>query len=181
MNTNLPSNSFFFNRKLINIVSFAIPIAVALLIGIRTKIDLGIWTKILPHCIAIINSATALALLVGLYFIKNHQINRHRLAMSTAFALGAVFLIAYISYHISNQSTPFGGEGFVKYVYYFFLISHIGSSIVVVRFVLLAMHFALTNQIEAHKKIVKIAYPIWLYVSVTGVVVYFMISPYYKF
>ncbi|MFN0048343.1 MAG: DUF420 domain-containing protein [Cytophagales bacterium] len=181
MSTNLPSNSFFFNRKIINVASFAIPIAVALLIGIRTKIDLGSWTKILPHCIAIINSATALALLVGLYFIKNHQIKRHRLAMSTAFGLGAVFLIAYITYHISNQSTPYGGEGFAQYLYYFFLISHIASSIIVVRYVLLAMHFAITNEILAHKNIVKIAYPVWLYVSVTGVVVYFMISPYYKF
>lgn len=101
--------------------------------------------------------------------------------MSTAFGLGAVFLIAYITYHISNQSTPYGGEGFAQYLYYFFLISHIASSIIVVRYVLLAMHFAITNEILAHKNIVKIAYPVWLYVSVTGVVVYFMISPYYKF
>jgi putative membrane protein len=83
-------------------------------------------------------------------------------------------------YHLSNESTPFGGVGVVRPIYYFLLISHITLSIGVVWFVLRALYFALSGQIEAHKKVVKWAYPIWLYVSVTGVVVYAMISPYYS-
>ncbi len=179
MDTSFPSKSIFLHRKAINILSIAIPLAVALLIGIRTKVDLGSWTKLLPHVIGIVNSLTAIALIFGLYFIKNHQIAAHRKAMYIAFGLGTIFLITYILYHVSNPSTSFGGSGFVKYIYYFLLISHIGLSILVVRYVLLALHFALANQINEHKKIVKIAYPVWLYVSVTGVVVYLMISPYY--
>ncbi len=99
--------------------------------------------------------------------------------MLAAFTLGALFLVCYILYHISNASTPFGGEGFIRPVYYFLLITHIGLSIVVVRFVLQAVYYALTNQLARHRKVVKYAFPIWLYVSVTGVIVYLMISPYY--
>lgn len=172
-------NISFLNKKILNIISIAIPVAVALLIGIRTKIDLGLWTKSLPFVIGLINTATSIALLLGLLFIKNKNINGHRLSMFTAFILGALFLITYILYHISNPSTPYGGTGAIKYLYYFLLISHIGSSVLVVRFVLFAMFYALTNQIAEHKKIVTIAYPLWLYVSVTGVIVYIMISPYY--
>jgi len=180
MNTSLPNNSLLLNKKTINFLSIAIPVAVALLIGIRTKFDLGSWTKILPHVIGFINSLTAMALLLGLYFIKKKDINAHRKTMYVAFTLGSVFLVTYILYHISNPSTSYGGVGFVKYIYYSLLISHIGLSILVVRYVLLALYFALSNQIIEHKKIVKIAYPVWLYVSVTGVVVYLMIRPYYS-
>ena len=101
--------------------------------------------------------------------------------MTSAFILGAVFLVTYILYHISNPSTPYGGEGIIRYIYYFFLITHIGLSIGVVRFVLLAMHHASNKEFNAHKKVVKIAFPVWLYVSITGVIVYLMISPYYNY
>lgn len=166
--------------KFINILSIAIPLAVAILIGIRTKIDLGTWTKILPHVIAALNASTSLLLIISLISIKNKNINIHRAANLGAFGLGAVFLVTYILYHISNPSTSYGGEGILKSIYYFFLLSHIILSIAVVRLVLLSMHYAINNQIAEHKKIVKWAYPIWLYVSVSGVVVYLMISPYYK-
>lgn len=172
----IPQNN---NDKLVNILSIAIPLAVAILIGIRTKIDLGSWTKILPDVIAALNGSTALLLISGLYFIKKKQVNAHRMTMLAAFSLGAVFLITYILYHVSNQSTPYGGEGFIRIVYYFFLISHIVLSIGVVRLVLLALNHAISNRIAEHKKIVKWAYPIWLYVSISGVVVYAMIKPYY--
>jgi putative membrane protein len=168
------------NQQIINILSLAIPIAVAVLLGIRTKVDLGSWTKVLPHVIGVINTATSVLLILGLYFIRRKQLNAHKKAMLGAFGLGAIFLVCYILYHVSNPSTPYGGEGWIRPVYYFFLISHIVLSIAVVRFVLLAVYYALTNQVIKHKKIVKFAFPVWLYVSVTGVIVYLMISPYYS-
>jgi putative membrane protein len=100
--------------------------------------------------------------------------------MKIAFGLGATFLLTYVLYHLSNDSTPFGGIGGIRYVYFFVLISHIILSIVVVPFVLLAMYFALTKQFSRHVRIVRWTFPIWLYVSVTGVIAYLMISPYYQ-
>ena len=166
-------------ERIINILALAIPVAVAALLGIRQKIDLGTWTKVLPHVIGVINTLTALVLITGFYFIKQKNVAAHRRSMTGAFLLGVVFLVCYILYHISNESTPFGGEGVVRPIYYFLLISHITLSIVVVWFVLRAVYFGYTNQIIAHKKAVKWALPIWLYVSISGVVVYLMISPYY--
>ena len=166
-------------ERIINILAIAIPVAVAALLGIRQKIDLGTWTKVLPHVIGVINTLTALFLITGFYFIKQKNVAAHRRSMTGAFLLGAVFLVCYILYHISNESTPFGGEGVVRPIYYFLLISHITLSIVVVWFVLRAVYFGYTNQIVAHRKAVKWALPIWLYVSISGVVVYLMISPYY--
>jgi putative membrane protein len=166
-------------ERIINVLAIVIPVAVALMLGIRQKIDLGAWTKVLPHVIGVINSATALLLLLGFYFIKQRNIAAHRQVMTGAFVLGAVFLVCYILYHISNESTPYGGQGMVRPVYYFLLISHILLSIVVVWFVLRAVYFGYTNQIDEHRKAVKWALPIWLYVSISGVIVYLMISPYY--
>ena len=167
------------NRRAINILSIAIPVAVALLIGIRQKIPLGEWTAALPDVIGGLNAATSLLLIAALIAIKQRKVALHRKLMTTAFVLGAIFLVTYILYHVSNPSTAYGGEGAIRYLYYFLLISHILLSIIVVRYVLLAMYYALTRQFNDHKRIVKIAFPIWLYVSVTGVVVYLMISPYY--
>ena len=167
------------DQRIINVVSFAIPAAVAVLLGIRTKVDLGAWTKVLPHVIGALNTATSLLLLLGLYFIKRKNVSAHRTTMLGAFGLGALFLVCYILYHVSNPSTPFGGQGPIRQVYYFLLVSHILLSIVVVRFVLLAVYYALTDQIARHRKVVKYAYPTWLYVSVTGVLVYLLIRPYY--
>ena len=174
-----PASNPLTNRKVINVLSIAIPVAVAILIGIRQKLPLGEWTEALPLTIGILNATTSLLLIAALVAIRQKKVNLHRMLMTMAFVLGAVFLVTYILYHISNPSTPYGGEGAVRYLYYFFLISHILLSIVVVRFVLLAMYYALNRQFADHKRIVKFAYPIWLYVSVTGVIVYFMISPYY--
>lgn len=167
------------NDKLINVLSIVIPIAVAVLIGIQTRIPLGNWTKVLPHIIGLLNSTTAISLIIGFIAIKNKNIETHRKAMGAAFAQGGVFLVLYILYHISNPSTPFGGEGLIRPIYYFLLISHIVLSIGVVRLVLLAIYHALTGEIDRHKKIVKWAFPIWLYVSISGVLVYLLISPYY--
>jgi putative membrane protein len=167
------------NEKVLNILSIAIPVAVALLIGIRTKIDLGAWTKVLPHVIGLLNTTTSLTLIAGFIFIKNRNIKGHRQMMGLSFLQGSLFLVLYILYHVSNPSTPYGGEGIMRPIYYFLLVSHIVLSIGVVWFVLRAVYFALSGQFEAHKRIVKWTFPLWLYVSVTGVIVYLMISPYY--
>ncbi|MEM6297565.1 MAG: DUF420 domain-containing protein, partial [Bacteroidota bacterium] len=136
------------SKRNVNILSIVIPIAVALLIGIRQKFDLGSWTKDLPHFIGLLNATTSVVLVAAVVAIKRKNIALHRSLMLVAFTLGAIFLVAYIGYHISNPNTPYGGEGAIRYVYYFFLISHIVLSIGVVYFVLMAMHYSLTQQFD---------------------------------
>jgi putative membrane protein len=163
-----------------NILSVAIPLIVAILLGIRTKLELGAWTRFLPHAIGAINTLTSLLLVFGLVAQKSGKIRWHRIAMTSAFALGAAFLICYVTYHLSNPSTRYEGSGAMRVVYYAILISHIGFSLIVLPLVLRAFLFAITNQFDRHRRIARYAYPIWLYVSTTGVLVYLMISPYYR-
>ncbi len=165
---------------LIKILAILVPLLVAVLFGIPTKLNLGSWTKTLPHINAVLNSLTALLLVIGYLFIKSKNISLHRLSMLGAFSMGSIFLVFYVLYHISNKPTSFEEIGTVKIVYYVLLISHVVLAAVVVPFVLYAVYFGITGQIEKHKKVVKWTLPIWLYVSVTGVIVYFMISPYYS-
>jgi len=173
-------NNKFVSLNLVKIVSIAIPVVVALLLGIRVKFDLGEWTKALPDVNAVINSLTAILLALGLMAIKKQNRNLHRICMTAAFGLGAIFLITYVLYHFSNESTHFGGEGGIKIFYYVLLVTHIVCAGIVVYFVLMAMYYALNEAFDEHKRIVKWAYPLWMYVSVTGVIVYLMISPYYQ-
>ena len=166
----------------IRVLSVAIPLAVAVLLGLPQKLDLGDWVYNLPHIIGLINTLTSLCLIFALIAIKvKKNVDWHRKFNTAALVLGVLFLLCYVTFHASAPSTPFGGEGTVKSVYYFFLISHIVLSIGVVPLVLLAFFYAWSGMIDKHKKIVKFTYPIWLYVSVTGVIVYLMISPYYQF
>ena len=151
------------------------------MLGIRTKFDLGDWTHNLPKLNAIINSLTAILLIAGLVLIKQRKISLHKNMMTSAFSLGGLFLVFYVIYHISNPSTSFGGEGIIRYFYYFILITHISASLVVLPFVLRAFYFGWKRMDAEHMKVVKIAFPIWLYVSITGVIAYLMISPYYIF
>ncbi len=164
----------------INLLSIGIPLVVAILLGIRTKVDLGSWTSVLPHAIGAINTLTSILLIVGMIFLKAGKIQWHRYAMTSAFILGGFFLVCYVTYHLSNPSTTYGGTGFYRSLYYFILISHIALSMVVLPLVLRAFYFAITDQFARHMRVAKFAFPIWLYVSVTGVLVYLMISPYYQ-
>jgi putative membrane protein len=159
---------------LINVLSIAVPLVVAVLLGLPAKLDLGAWTKNLAHVIGSINTLTTFVLMIGLVFIKQNKVNLHRVMMTTAFVLGALFLVCYVFYHLTTPPTRYNGTGFLRLVYFFFLISHIGLSLVVLPLVLRAMFFAVTNQFTRHKRIVRFAYPIWLYVSMTGVTVYLM-------
>jgi putative membrane protein len=165
----------------IDIVSIVILLVVIAMFGIRQKFSLGAWSDKLPFYNAIINSATAVLLLLGLYFIKSGNIAVHKRVMSLAFAFGGLFLVSYVLYHISHVSTPFGGTGFVRNIYYFNLITHILASFAVLPFVLRAYYFGLNRMDVEHRKVTRIAFPIWLYVSISGVIAYLMISPYYTF
>ncbi|MDQ3289723.1 MAG: DUF420 domain-containing protein, partial [Bacteroidota bacterium] len=116
----------------------------------------------------------------GYYSVRNKNIKWHRYSMVTAFTLSAFFLISYVTYHYQAAPTRYGGEGTLKMVYYVILITHIVLAAVIVPLVLLSVYFAVSDQIKRHRKIARWTFPIWLYVAVTGVVVYFMIAPYYS-
>jgi putative membrane protein len=168
-------------NKWIIALSVIIPVAVAVLFKIKLK-DLGFNVSplpILPPIYATINGITAVLLITAVIAIKNGNRKRHELLMKTAIACSLVFLVLYIAYHMTTDSTPYGGAGFDKFVYFFILISHIILSIATIPLVLITYVRALAEKFDNHKKIAKITFPIWLYVAVTGVIVYVMISPYY--
>jgi putative membrane protein len=133
----------------------------------------------LPPIYATINGITAVLLVTAVMAIKNGNRKLHELLMKIAIGCSLVFLVLYIVYHMTTDSTPFGGTGALKYVYFFILISHITLSIATIPLVLITYVRALAEKFDKHKKIAKITFPIWLYVAVTGVLVYLMISPYY--
>lgn len=174
------NNNFYL--RIITIISVLIPIVVTVLFfGLSksfTKIN-GLDVTLLPHINAILNASTFACLVLGGVAIKQKNIKIHRIFMMTAFVLSSIFLVSYVIYHNNAESTKFGGEGIIKIIYLFILITHIILATLVVPFVLTAIYFAWTNQIQRHKKIVKWTYPIWTYVAASGVVVYLMISPYY--
>lgn len=163
------------SKSIINAISIVVPLVVAGLLALPNKLDLGAWTKNLAHVIGFINTLTTFALILGLIFIKSGKVGAHRLMMSISFALGGLFLVCYVIYHLTNPANRFSGEGFVRYVYLLLLASHILLSLVVLPLVLRAMFYAVTGQFASHKRIVRFAYPIWLYVSATGVAVYLML------
>ncbi|TDD96524.1 DUF420 domain-containing protein [Flavobacterium cellulosilyticum] len=167
--------------KLIIIVSTLIPVVVALLFSVKLK-DFGFNVEplsFLPPIYAGINGITAIVLVAGVIAIKNGNKALHQRLMTSAIALSVAFLVMYVAYHMTSDSTKFGGEGVVKFVYFIILISHILLSIAVIPLVLITYVRALSEKFDQHKKIARITFPIWLYVAVTGVVVYLMISPYY--
>ncbi|WP_296382932.1 DUF420 domain-containing protein [Winogradskyella sp.] len=168
-------------NKWIVALSIIIPVAVAVLFGVNLR-SLGFNIEpltFLPPIYASVNGLTALVLIFAVVAIKKKNRKLHERLMKFAIGLSVAFLLMYIAYHMTSDSTKFGGEGFVKYIYYFILLTHILLSIVIIPFVLITYVRAITNNIERHKKIAKITFPLWLYIAVTGVVVYIMISPYY--
>lgn len=178
-NTNLQTEKKY-NRWIVAL-SITIPIAVAALFGINLR-DLGFDVQplsFLPPIYATINGLTAIVLLIAFWAIKNKKIVLHESLMQTAIGCSVVFLVMYVAYHMTSDSTKFGGEGLIMYVYYFILITHILLSIVIIPFVLITYVRAITKDFERHKKIARVTFPLWFYVAVTGVIVFLMISPYY--
>lgn len=168
-------------NKWIVTVSIVIPLAVALLFGVNLR-KLGYDVEplsFLPPIYATTNGVTAVILIIAVWAVKNKKIRLHENLMKTAIALSLAFLVMYVAYHMTSDSTKFGGEGIIRYTYYFILITHIILSVIIIPFVLITYVRALAGDFEKHRKIAKITFPLWLYVAVTGVVVYLMISPYY--
>jgi putative membrane protein len=159
------------------ILSIVIPVAVAVLFTIRIPgVDrLGF----LPPIYASINGVTALLLVMAVYQIRKGNRKMHERIMKACIVLSAIFLFMYVAYHMTSDSTSYGGEGVFRYIYFFVLITHILLSIVVIPFVLITYVRALSGNFPMHKKIARFTFPLWLYVAVTGVIVYLMISPYY--
>ena len=164
-------------KKLITIVSIAVPVVVAILFGVRLPNVKPL--SFLPPIYASINGLTALLLLVALWSIKAKKITLHQNIMKTCIALSLSFLLMYVAYHMTSDSTPFGGEGIVRTLYFILLVSHILLSIIIIPLVLHTYLRAYLKDFQGHKKLARITFPIWFYVAVTGVVVYLMISPYY--
>ncbi len=164
-------------KRFITIVSIVVPIAVAALFGI--KIPNVEPLSFLPPIYASINGFTAVLLVASVVAIKNGKRKLHEQLNTTAIICSALFLVMYVAYHMTSNSTPFGGEGIIRYVYFFILITHILLSIIIIPLVLITFMRARLGNFPQHKKIAKITFPLWLYVAVTGVVVYLMISPYY--
>ena len=133
----------------------------------------------LPPIYATINGVTALLLITAVLAIKKGNRKVHERFMKLAILCSVLFLVMYVAYHMTSDSTPFGGEGAIRYVYFFILITHIVLSIAIIPLVLITYVKALAQRFDKHKKIAKITFPIWLYVAITGVIVYLMISPYY--
>lgn len=167
-----------FNRY-ITIISIAIPAVVVALFGIRIPDvePLGF----LPPIYASINGLTAILLIAAVIAIKNGKQKLHQNLMSSCIVLSLLFLVMYVAYHMTSDSTPYGGEGLLRYVYFFILMTHILLSIVIIPLVLKTYARAYLKKFEAHRKIARITFPIWLYVAITGVIVYLMISPYYNY
>lgn len=177
---------------LITVVSLVVPCLVAFLFLMPGKLELGNFVYKLPHLNAVINSLTSLLLILALVSIKIGMVNWHKVLMTSAVVMGALFLLSYVLYHSSVESVVFGdidrnGEldayedklADTRGTYLIVLLSHILLSLVALPLVLLSFYHALKSNIEKHKRLVKFAYPIWLYVSISGVLVYWMMRPYY--
>ncbi|KIQ19127.1 hypothetical protein RT99_15400 [Flavobacterium sp. MEB061] len=167
--------------KFIVAVSIIIPVVVAILFGVKLK-DFGYNIEplsFLPPIYATTNGITAIVLVWAVIAIKNGKRKLHERLMTIAISLSVAFLVMYVAYHMTSDSTKFGGEGVIRYVYFFILVTHILLSIAIIPLVLITYVRALAENFDRHRKIAKITFPLWLYVAVTGVVVYLMISPYY--
>lgn len=164
-------------KILIWILSIVLPLVIAGLFSVRIPNvpRLGF----LPPIYATINGFTAVFLVLAVRAAKQKKLTLHKRLIQTCISFSVAFLVLYIAYHITSDSTPYGGEGIVRNIYYFVLISHILLSILVIPVVLITYVRGLTMQVERHRKIARIAFPLWLYVAVSGVVVYWMIAPYY--
>jgi putative membrane protein len=166
-------------RLIVLIISFILPLAVALLFGVRLNLELPFDVHILPLINAILNGATAVLLIAALVAVKKGNIDGHKKMIYAAMGFSLIFLLVYVFYHVVTESTKYGGEGTVRFIYFFFLITHIILAAIQAPFVLFAFLYGYTGRIAQHKKIVKLSYPIWLYVSITGVICYLMLQPYY--
>ncbi|MEZ4967395.1 MAG: DUF420 domain-containing protein [Saprospiraceae bacterium] len=168
-------------EKKLNTAAYVVSAVVLLLVGLmrRYKIDVGIDFSFLPPVHASLNALTAVILLFAFYYIKNKQIERHRRSIYAAMLCSALFLISYVLYHFTTPETKYGGEGLMRTVYFFLLITHVVLAGLILPFILLTFTRAYTGQYERHKKMARWVFPLWLYVALTGPICYLMLRPYY--
>lgn len=170
-------------KGLIWTLSIVVPLAVAALFGINLR-RMGFDVEplyFLPPIYATINGLTAVSLFIAVAAIKRGNAKLHERLIKLCMVFSSLFLVMYLAYHMTSDSTPYGGEGAIRYVYFFILITHIILSIVIIPMVLFTFVRGIAGAYERHKRLARITYPMWLYVAVTGVVVYLMISPYYPY
>ena len=173
-------DSFFV--PLIISLSIIIPIVVALLMLFPDVLHIeseSIDFSSLPFFHAILNGSTAILLFTGFILIKNKKTKLHKISMLSAFILSSVFLLSYVTSKLTNSPVPFGGDRVIRYIYFFILISHIILSVLVLPLALFSIYRGMTGEIEKHRAIVKYTFPVWMYVAITGVLVYILMSPYY--
>ncbi len=167
-------------RLLIFTVSFVVFAAIAVLSRVKLQVDLGFDIHVFALINAIINSAVSILLVLALVAVKSKNFVLHKRLMLTAILLSVLFLVSYIAHHLLAGDTVYGGEGNIRYFYYFILITHIFLAAIILPFILFTAYRSLTGEYARHKKLARYTWPLWLYVSVTGVLVYLMISPYYS-
>jgi len=161
-------------------LSILVPIIVVVLMNLPIRYNVfGTESGTFPFFHAVLNGSTAMLLTVGYFLMTIKEYKMHRNVMITAFVLSTIFLVSYVISKISNDPVPYGGEGILRYVYFFILITHIVLSSIIVPLVLFTIYRGLSGQYEKHAKIARWTFPIWLYVSVTGVLVYVFMWPYY--
>ena len=181
-------------KLLIYTVSFVVFAAVVFLSRYKLDVDLGFDVHVFAKANAIINSMVAVLLLAGLFSVKQKKYDLHKKIMLTAISLSVLFLLSYIAHHLLAGDTKYGDlnhdgivsidekavAGNLRMIYYFILITHIPLAAIILPFILFTAYRALTGEYDKHKKLVRITWPVWFYVAVTGVAVYLMISPYYN-
>lgn len=161
-------------------LSIAVPLIVVVLMYLPGRYDIvGVQMGTFPFFHAVLNFSTAVLLTLGYFFMKRKNYRLHRNIMITAFILSAVFLVSYVISKMSNDPVPYGGEGILRPLYFFVLITHIILSAVIVPLVLFSMYRGLTGEFEKHSRIARWTFPVWLYVAISGVLVYLFMAPYY--
>jgi len=167
-------------RLLIITVSFVVFAAVALLSQFKLNLELGFDVHIFAALNAVINSTVTLLLIAAYVAVRKKNYEVHKKLMLSAIVLSVVFLVSYIAHHILAGETKYGGDGALRYIYYFILATHIPLAGIILPFILFTAYRSLIGEYGKHKKLARYTFPLWLYVSITGVLVYLLISPYYR-
>ena len=180
---NFPVASLTKNDKKANIFILSVSAVVFLAVVVLHELNLNIEVDFDPHIFAkfnaIINGTVSFLLISGLFFVKSKKYHLHKRVMNLSIILSVLFLLSYIAHHLLAESTVFGGEGSIKSIYYFILVTHIILAGLSLPFILYTAYRASIAEFGKHKKLARYVYPVWLYVAITGVIVYFLISPYY--
>lgn len=167
-------------RLVIFTLSFVVFAAVLVLSRVELKVDLGFDVHVFALINAVINSMVSILLIAGFVTVKQKKYELHKRIMLTAIVLSVLFLVSYIAHHLLTGDTKFGGVGAIRYFYFFILITHIFLAAIILPFILYTAYHSLSGDYAKHKKMVRYTWPLWLYVSITGVLVYLLISPYYS-